>query len=179
MGELLSPCKNAPVPIAQCVKEKRDCSACVPAAKFVMKGVKDGMSREQVEKSYKNRFSPDQIQKSINDLQSTQKQLVQQAKLASLGELTAGIAHEIQNPLNFVNNFAELNMELIAEIKDLIGETQPALAEVINDVNENSNKILFHGRRADNIVKSMLQHSRRNAGSKEPTDIYALADEYL
>lgn len=120
-----------------------------------------------------------QLQDSIKELQSTQQQLVQQAKLASLGELTAGIAHEIQNPLNFVNNFAELNTELLAEIKELITDKDPEIAEILGDINENSKKIRFHGSRADNIVKSMLQHSRRNTGTKESTDIGALADEYL
>lgn len=120
------------------------------------------------------------LQKSLRDLQETQKQLVQSEKMASLGELTAGIAHEIQNPLNFVNNFSEVNKELIEEMNHEIQagnfEEVKALAK---DIAENEEKIIFHGKRADAIVKSMLQHSRSSSNKKEPTDINALADEYL
>ena len=100
--------------------------------------------------------------------------------MASLGELTAGIAHEIQNPLNFVNNFSEVNKELIAEMKDEIDKGNTRGSKTIaNDIKENEEKINHHGKRADAIVKGMLQHSRRSTGQKEPTDINALADEYL
>src|SRR5436190_9245805 len=100
--------------------------------------------------------------------------------MASLGELTAGIAHEIQNPLNFVNNFSEVNVELLEEMKDEINKGNLAEANAIaNDVIENQEKINHHGKRADAIVKGMLQHSRSSSGVKEPTDINALADEYL
>ena len=100
--------------------------------------------------------------------------------MASLGELTAGIAHEIQNPLNFVNNFSEVNSELIGEMKDELAKGNIEEAKTIaNDIDENEQKIIFHGRRADSIVKGMLQHSRSSNGQKEPTDINALADEYL
>ncbi len=100
--------------------------------------------------------------------------------MASLGELTAGIAHEIQNPLNFVNNFAEINTELIAELKEDIQEGKLADAlQLADDVNENSLKISHHGKRADSIVKGMLQHSRQSTGQPEPTDINALVDEYM
>jgi signal transduction histidine kinase/ligand-binding sensor domain-containing protein len=121
-----------------------------------------------------------QLQSSIADLKSTQSQLIQSEKMASLGELTAGIAHEIQNPLNFVNNFSDVNQELLVEMKDEIekGNSDEAKA-IANDVIENEQKINHHGKRADAIVKGMLQHSRQSSGKKEPTDINALADEYL
>ena len=100
--------------------------------------------------------------------------------MASLGELTAGIAHEIQNPLNFVNNFSEVNTELIEEMQEEIdkGNIEEVKA-IANDIKENEQKINHHGKRADAIVKGMLQHSRSSSGVKEPTDINALADEYL
>jgi len=121
-----------------------------------------------------------QVESTLQELKSTQAQLIQSEKMASLGELTAGIAHEIQNPLNFVNNFSELNSELIAEMKNelLTGNKDEAIS-IANDIEENEQKIKHHGRRADGIVKSMLQHSRSSTGKKEPTDINALADEYL
>jgi signal transduction histidine kinase len=100
--------------------------------------------------------------------------------MASLGELTAGIAHEIQNPLNFVNNFSEVNKELIDELQQEVksGNAEEAIA-ISNDIKENEEKIIHHGKRADAIVKGMLQHSRVSTGQKESTDINALADEYL
>jgi signal transduction histidine kinase len=117
---------------------------------------------------------------TLDRLQKTQKQLVQSEKMASLGELTAGIAHEIQNPLNFVNNFSEVNEELLTEMKDEMskGKIDVALA-LANDAIENQKKINHHGKRADAIVKGMLQHTRSSSGIKEPTNINALADEYL
>jgi signal transduction histidine kinase len=121
-----------------------------------------------------------EIEMTLEKLTSTQSQLVQAEKMASLGELTAGIAHEIQNPLNFVNNFAELNTELIDELKKEIEPSGISSAnELIEDIKANSEKITFHGKRADAIVKSMLQHSRKSSGQKELTDINALCDEYL
>src|SRR5216117_3647122 len=100
--------------------------------------------------------------------------------MASLGELTAGIAHEIQNPLNFVNNFSEVNTELIEEMQQEMDKGNLGDAKAIsNDIRENEEKINHHGKRADAIVKGMLQHSRSSNGIKEPTDINALADEYL
>jgi two-component system, NtrC family, sensor kinase len=122
----------------------------------------------------------EEIQITLAELKSTQSQLIQKEKMASLGELTAGIAHEIQNPLNFVNNFSEVNKELVDEMQQELraGKIDDAIA-ISNDIKENEEKINHHGRRADAIVKGMLQHSRSSSGVKEPTDINALADEYL
>ena len=124
------------------------------------------------------------IEKTLSHLKATQAQLIQSEKMASLGELTAGIAHEIQNPLNFVNNFSEINQELIGELK---GEKLKVESErddelenqLLNDIEQNLKKINHHGKRADAIVKGMLQHSRQASATKELTDINALCDEYL
>jgi signal transduction histidine kinase len=121
-----------------------------------------------------------QVEESMERLQSTQSQLVQSEKMASLGELTAGIAHEIQNPLNFVNNFAELNAELIDELATEANKGNLEEVKLLaKDIKENETKINHHGKRADAIVKNMLQHSRKTSGQKELTDINALCDEYL
>ena len=121
-----------------------------------------------------------EIGKAYTELKAAQAQLIQSEKMASLGELTAGIAHEIQNPLNFVNNFSEINSELIDELKQEIEKGNlDGVKAIANDIGENEQKINLHGKRADAIVKGMLQHSRTNSGAKEPTNINALADEYL
>ena len=125
------------------------------------------------------------LQKALQELKASQSQLIQKEKMASLGELTAGVAHEIQNPLNFVLNFGEINAELLAELKERIaGETLPKeftdnINPLVNDATDNLNKILHHGKRADGIVKNMLQHSRRHDGVMELTDLNELTEEYL
>lgn len=122
----------------------------------------------------------EQLEHTLEDLRNTQNQLIQSEKMASLGELTAGIAHEIQNPLNFVNNFSEVSNELIEEMNVELdkGDMEEAKA-IASDIKQNLEKINHHGKRADSIVKGMLQHSRSSSGQKEPTDINALADEYF
>ena len=123
-----------------------------------------------------------ELEHTINELRTTQAQLIQSEKMASLGELTAGIAHEIQNPLNFVNNFSDVNTELIAELEEeRKKEKRDFKTEdaILRDLKENEQKINHHGKRAEAIVKGMLLHSRSSTGKKELTDINALADEYL
>ena len=121
-----------------------------------------------------------ELTKTLEELKATQAQLIQSEKMASLGELTAGIAHEIQNLLNFVNNFSEVSNELIDEMTEQLekGNAEDAKA-IANEIKMSLEKINIHGKRADGIVKSMLQHSRTSSNKKEPTDINILADEYL
>jgi signal transduction histidine kinase/streptogramin lyase len=122
------------------------------------------------------------LNKTLIDLKETQTQLIQREKMASLGELTAGIAHEIQNPLNFVNNFSELSVELAEELTDELKKPdldKDLIGELMLDLNRNQQKINHHGKRASNIVKNMLEHSRTSSGEKEPTDLNALIREYL
>jgi two-component system, NtrC family, sensor kinase len=142
--------------------------------------IKAALEVQVTERTAALTLQKEELEKTLHELKDTQAQLIQAEKMASLGELTAGIAHEIQNPLNFVNNFSEVNTELIAELKEEIAkgnmEEVKALAE---DIAANEQKINHHGKRADSIVKGMLQHSRSSSGIKEPTNINALADEYL
>jgi two-component system NtrC family sensor kinase len=121
-----------------------------------------------------------ELKHSLNNLRTTQTQLIQREKMASLGELTAGIAHEIQNPLNFVNNFSELSTELVDELTEeaQAGRIDEVLA-IAGDLTQNLQKVTHHGQRASSIVKGMLEHSRTSSGQKEPTDLNVLADEYL
>jgi signal transduction histidine kinase len=121
-----------------------------------------------------------ELKHSLQELKATQAQLIQSEKMASLGELTAGIAHEIQNPLNFVNNFSETNTELLEEMKNELerGNAEEVKA-IASDVIENNTKINHHGKRAESIVKGMLEHSRSSKGEKQPTDLNKLAEEYL
>ncbi|WP_040006514.1 sensor histidine kinase [Fibrisoma limi] len=135
---------------------------------------------ERLEQQVRERTA--ELQQSLETLRATQDQLVQKEKLASLGELTAGIAHEIQNPLNFVNNFAEVSEELLDELAEERHKAQRDEAleeEILSDLHQNLGKIRHHGRRADAIVKGMLEHSRASTGEKQITDMNALADEYL
>ncbi len=137
-----------------------------------------GTQNETLEKQVIERTA--ELTRSLTDLREAQDQLVQREKMASLGELTAGVAHEIQNPLNFVNNFSEINRELISEMKNELsaGNTKEAIS-IANNLEDNEEKINHHGKRADAIVKNMLQHSRSSSSQKELTDINKLADEYL
>jgi two-component system NtrC family sensor kinase len=122
----------------------------------------------------------DQLSESLSRLKIVQRQLIQSEKLASLGELTAGIAHEIQNPLNFVNNFSDISAEMIDELDEELGKGDVPEARIIaGEVKQNLEKIRHHGRRADSIVKGMLEHSRVGNRQKELTDLNKLADEYL
>lgn len=142
--------------------------------------LKAGLEVQVSERTAELTAQKEELEHTLVELKATQAQLIQSEKMASLGELTAGIAHEIQNPLNFVNNFSEVNSELITEMKTALanGDVTEAVS-IAKDIDENEKKIIYHGKRADAIVKGMLQHSRSSSGVKEPTDINALCDEYL
>ncbi|MDE3214485.1 MAG: two-component sensor histidine kinase [Bacteroidota bacterium] len=146
--------------------------------KEIQKAELIALQKIELEKQVLERTS--ELKQSLENLKSTQAQLIQSEKMASLGELTAGIAHEIQNPLNFVNNFSEVNTELIEEADEEIKNGKiDEVKFILADIKENEKKISHHGKRADAIVKSMLEHSRSSTGVNEPTDINKLADEYL
>jgi len=146
----------------------------------VMSAMKAQLEIQVRERTAELTNQKEELEAALENLKATQSQLIQSEKMASLGELTAGIAHEIQNPLNFVNNFSEVNTELIEEMKEEINKGNfEDVKHIANDIKDNELKIIFHGKRADAIVKGMLQHSRSSGGQKELTDINALADEYL
>ncbi|TAD85670.1 MAG: GHKL domain-containing protein [Bacteroidetes bacterium] len=142
--------------------------------------LKDELEIQVNERTADLRTQKDELENALNELKSAQAQLIQSEKMASLGELTAGIAHEIQNPLNFVNNFSEVSSELVMElVEELEKGNADEVKAIAVDVVQNLQKINYHGKRAGEIVKGMLQHSRTSSGKKEPTDLNALCDEYL
>lgn len=141
---------------------------------------KDALEIQVAERTAEITAQKEALEKTLQELKAAQSQLIHAEKMASLGELTAGIAHEIQNPLNFVTNFSELNKELLDELKiELEKGDLEEIKLLLGDLEANEDKILHHGKRADAIVKGMLQHSRSSSGVKEATDINELADEYL
>lgn len=142
--------------------------------------LKAKLEEQVAERTAEIQGQKEELQKALEELKTTQVQLIQSEKMASLGELTAGIAHEIQNPLNFVNNFSEVSSELLDEMnEEIVKGDFEEVKNIANDIKKNLEKINYHGKRADSIVKDMLQHSRASSGQKEPTDINKLADEYL
>jgi len=146
----------------------------------ITESLKNQLEEQVAERTSALTQQKNELEKTLSELKAAQNQLIHAEKMASLGELTAGIAHEIQNPLNFVNNFSEVSNELIQEMNAELkkGDLEEALA-IANDIKQNLKKINHHGKRAEAIVKGMLLHSRSNSGKKEPTDINSLADEYL
>ncbi len=150
----------------------------------ILEGKKQELEYQVAERTAELTKQKESLELALEKIKTTQTQLVHAEKMASLGELTAGIAHEIQNPLNFVNNFSEVSVELIGEVleersKDVEKRDDELINEILTDLSENLKKITHHGGRASNIIKGMLQHSRTSTGQKELTDINALCDEYL
>ncbi len=155
-------------------REKEDeINRAIAARKVELEGMVEERTAELTQQK-------EELEQTLKELRATQNQLIQSEKMASLGELTAGIAHEIQNPLNFVNNFSEVNRELLSELnEELNGGNYDEVKLIAKDLEDNEGKIMHHGKRAESIVKSMLQHSRGRTGEKELSDVNALADEYL
>lgn len=148
----------------------------------IIEGKKQELEYQVAERTAELRQQKESLELTLEELKTTQNQLIQAEKMASLGELTAGIAHEIQNPLNFVNNFSEVSVELCQELQEELDKEdfdKTYIAEILSDISQNQQKITHHGQRAASIVRGMLQHSRASNGQKELTDINALADEYL
>ncbi len=148
----------------------------------ILEAKKQELEYQVAERTAELTRQKEELGNTVIELKTTQNQLVHAEKMASLGELTAGIAHEIQNPLNFVNNFSEVSVELCQEITEELEKQdldKSYIIEILSDLSQNQEKITHHGQRAASIVKGMLQHSRTNSGQKELTDINALADEYL
>lgn len=148
----------------------------------ILEAKKQELEYQVAERTAELTRQKEELEQTVVELKTTQNQLVHAEKMASLGELTAGIAHEIQNPLNFVNNFSEVSVELCQEITEELEKPnfdKTYIIEILNDLSQNQEKITHHGQRAASIVKGMLQHSRTSTGQKELTDINSLADEYL
>lgn len=148
----------------------------------IMEAKKQELEYQVAERTAELRKQKESLEIALEELKITQNQLIHAEKMASLGELTAGIAHEIQNPLNFVNNFSEVSVELCQELKEELDREnfdKEYIVEILGDISKNQQKIAHHGQRAASIVRGMLQHSRASTGQKELTDINALADEYL
>ncbi len=152
------------------------------AERKIIEAKKQELEYQVAERTAELRKQKESLEEALEELKTTQNQLIQAEKMASLGELTAGIAHEIQNPLNFVNNFSEVSVELCQELQEELDKEdfdKTYIAEILSDISQNQQKITHHGQRAASIVRGMLQHSRASNGQKELTDINALADEYL
>jgi len=162
------------------LEEEREQRARIEREQIISEKIKAELEQQVLERTAALTLQKEQLEHALADLQATQSQLVQSEKMASLGELTAGIAHEIQNPLNFINNFSELNAELIDEMKAAMERKDYGeVSQIVHDIALNENKINHHGKRADAIVKGMLLHSRSSGGIVEAVNINELADEYL